>query len=53
MLKIQLETLEPRLSQQELQLETLECVSSVVVGRCSIESKRTKTYDKTTRHSFH
>lgn len=53
MSKIQLETLEPRLLQQSLRLETLQIVSSVVVSHCSIESKRKNIHDKATRHSFY
>jgi hypothetical protein len=53
MSKIQLETLEPRLLQQSLRLETLQVVSSVVVSHRSIESKRNNTHDKTSRHSFY
>jgi len=53
MSKIQLETLEPRLLQQSLRLETLQIVSSVVVSHCSTESKRKNTHDKAARHSFY
>jgi hypothetical protein len=53
MSKIQLETLEPRLLQQSLWLETLQTVSSVVVSHCSIESKRKFTHAKASRHSFY
>ncbi len=53
MSKIQLETLEPRLLQQSLRLETLQIVSSGVVSYCSIESKRSNYHGETTRHSFY